>query len=408
MTFKKNKQYFKFSLYGFLKNLRFYEAFLLLFLIDNNISYTHIGILYASKEITSFAFEIPSGLIADTYGRKNALILSFALYILSFILFYLSTSFLIFWLAMVLFGIADAFRSGAHKGMIMDYLSINNWGEYKTHYYGNTRAWSQRGSAISSLAAGIIVFYSGEYRTIYLLSIIPYLLNFINIYTYPKELNHSSNKDSTNSASFKKILENSFTQLKNRKVLRVVNSSALHSAFLKSIKDYIQPLMLYVALLIPILSSMEEKNRTGLTIGIIYFLIFLLTAYASSIAGKFSDKFKTNVESRTLLFGLFAGVLCGLLFHLGFGLIALFSFIAIYFIENLRKPILTSILTENVTNEILTSVISAQAFYKTLITSILSILIGVIADLQGVGLGIFYVSMVLIVFTMAIDRRKKA
>ena len=91
----KNKQYFKFCAYGFLKNLRFFDAFLLLFFLESGISYTQIGALYALKEIVINISEIPSGLLADTYGRKKSLIVAFLLYIISFMVSYIP-SFLIY------------------------------------------------------------------------------------------------------------------------------------------------------------------------------------------------------------------------------------------------------------------------------------------------------------------------
>jgi len=75
----KNKQYYKFSLYGFLKNLRFFDAFFILFLIEKGLPFTQIGILYAVREIVINVFEIPSGILADSYGRKNSLIGSFVI-----------------------------------------------------------------------------------------------------------------------------------------------------------------------------------------------------------------------------------------------------------------------------------------------------------------------------------------
>ena len=65
----KDKQYYKFCLYGFLKNLRFFDAFFILFLLSKEITYGEIGILYALREVTINLFEIPSGIVADTYGR---------------------------------------------------------------------------------------------------------------------------------------------------------------------------------------------------------------------------------------------------------------------------------------------------------------------------------------------------
>ena len=131
----RNRQYFKFCIYGFLKNLRFFDAFFILFLIEKGLPFTQIGILYAAREIVINVFEIPSGILADTFGRKSALIGSFVVYILSFSVFYLSSDFWLFLIAFILYGIGEAFRSGTHKGMIMDYLELNHWEEQKINYY---------------------------------------------------------------------------------------------------------------------------------------------------------------------------------------------------------------------------------------------------------------------------------
>ena len=80
-TYKKNLQYWKFSFYGFLKNLRFFDAFIILFLTQIGISYTQIGILYAIRELVSFFTEVPSGIVADQFGRKETLLSCFVLYI---------------------------------------------------------------------------------------------------------------------------------------------------------------------------------------------------------------------------------------------------------------------------------------------------------------------------------------
>lgn len=136
----KNRQYFKFCMYGFLKNLRFFDAFFILFLLEKGISFTQIGLLYAVREVITNLFELPSGILADTFGRKKALAGSFILYISSFTLFYLFQNFWSFLIAFMLFGLAEAFRSGTHKGMIMDYLKLNNREDQAANYYGHTRS----------------------------------------------------------------------------------------------------------------------------------------------------------------------------------------------------------------------------------------------------------------------------
>ena len=113
---------FRFSLYGFLKNQRYYDPFLYLVFIEKGLSYFEIGILIGFREICTNLFEIPSGAVADLYGRRRAMIFSFCAYIVSFAIFAESTSLFLLFAAMFFFGLGDAFRSGTHKAIIFDWL----------------------------------------------------------------------------------------------------------------------------------------------------------------------------------------------------------------------------------------------------------------------------------------------
>ena len=109
VTFQKDKQYFKFCAYGFFKNLRFFEPFLLLFFLSKGLSFLEIGTLYAIQEITINIFEIPTGVLADSMGRRRTMISAFVFYIISFLVFYFSTSYLMFVVAILFYAYGDAF-----------------------------------------------------------------------------------------------------------------------------------------------------------------------------------------------------------------------------------------------------------------------------------------------------------
>ncbi|MCD4683390.1 MAG: MFS transporter, partial [Bacteroidales bacterium] len=110
--FNKDIQYYKFCLYGFLKNLRFFEPFLILFFLENNLNFLQIGVLYSVREITRNILEIPAGIISDSLGRKKTMIFSFGFYIVSFITFYMAGSYSILIFAMIIYSLGDAFRTG--------------------------------------------------------------------------------------------------------------------------------------------------------------------------------------------------------------------------------------------------------------------------------------------------------
>ena len=404
----KNRQYFKFCGYGFLKNFRFFDAFFILFLVEKGLPFTQIGILYAVREIVINVFEIPSGIIADTYGRKNALIASLFIYIISFSLFYLSTDFWFFLIAFILFGIGEAFRSGTHKGMIMDYLKLNHWEEQKINYYGHTRSWSQIGSALSALIAGLIVFYSGSYQNIFLYSIIPYLFNLLLILSYPKELQHSYEQtDPKSSPGIRVTMKSFFKIIRRPNVLKIMNSSAVHTAYLRAVKDYIQLLMVNVALIIPIMLNLEAERKNGIVVGVIYFFIYLATSRASKLSSKVAAKSKQNIPYVTLLFGFIFGIICGVFYIYELWIISIVAFAGIYIVENIRKPILTGFIADHVPNEILTSVMSAQSLLRTIITAILALVFGLLADNFGIGISFVAISLFLTFSAILINSKSQ-
>jgi MFS family permease len=407
VKFTKDRQYIKFCAYGFLKNLRFFDAFLILFLLEKGLNYTEIGILYAVREIFINIFEVPSGIIADTYGRKNSLLASLFLYISSFLFFYISNDFWLFLTAFILFGIGDAFRTGTHKGIIMNYLEKNNWNKQKINYYGHTRSWSQKGSAISSLFAGLIVFYSGNYQNIFLYSIIPYVLNLLLIMSYPKELNRSLKQHAQkNKIRIGTTFKSFFNNIKQPNVFKIVNMSAVHSAYLKAVKDYIQPLMVNIALLIPIMLNFETDRKNGIIIGVLYFFIYILTSFASRFASKAAEKNKKNISYITLLCGFVCGITCGIFYIYELWVISLIAFVGIYIIENIRKPILTGFIADNVENEVLASVISVESLLKTIMTAIIALTFGLIADNYGIGTAFVALTSFLLFSSIAINNYK--
>lgn len=301
---------------------------------------------------------------------------------------------------MCILGIGDAFRSGTHKGMIMDYLKIMSWEHLKIDYYGHTRSWSQLGSALSALIGGILIFFMGTYKNIFLFALIPYTLNIINIYNYPNELNFSE-KDKSKTPSFISLSKQLLRSFKNREVIYIVNSASLHTAFLKTIKDYLQLIIVSLAATLPYLVSIESDQKSGLVVGISFFFIYILSSIASKNASTAVALGIKNIDRKTLFLGLILGAFSGLLYINGFIFLSAICFIFIYIIESTRKPILTSYLANTVPGEILSSAFSIQSFYTTIVTAILSVVIGLLADGFGVGLGLMVISLLLAILFLS-------
>ncbi len=95
MKIKKDAQFYRFAAYGFLKNLRFFDPFLILFFREMGLSFLEIGTLISVREIATNILELPTGFIADLYGRRMSMVLSMLSYLASFMVFYLFPNFFV-------------------------------------------------------------------------------------------------------------------------------------------------------------------------------------------------------------------------------------------------------------------------------------------------------------------------
>ncbi len=402
-NFHRDIQFRRFCAYGFLKNLRFFDIFFLLFLYENDQSYMAIGSLYAIREGIIYIMEVPSGLLADNFGRKNALLAGLIAYIASFLVFYFSREFWGYAIGMTLYGLGDAFRSGTNKGMIMDYLRRNGWIQYKVAYYGLTRSWSQRGSALSALIAGILVYFQGSYNFVFLIALLPYSINLINIYSYPNYLNFSPKKNTQSQVTTSSIFTVFINSLKQPNTLKIINSAAMHTSFMKSLKDYIQPIMLQVAFLLPLMGQPNIQNKNALVIGILYTILFLLTSQASKYAHFLLTLKHGNLSLITLCLGLSCGVVAGVFHQFQLPIASLVFFISIYLIENLRKPILTGELADAVPGDVLTSILSVQSLYQSVLAIGIALFMGFLADRYDIGSAFATSSATLLLITITLN-----
>jgi MFS family permease len=401
--FRKDIQYYKFCAYGFLKNLRFFEPFLILFFREGNLSYLQIGLIYTIREIIRNIFEIPSGLAADVLGRRRTMITSFSLYMISFLIYSMGYRYGMLIAATIVFALGDAFRTGTHKAMIFDYLDRRDWTSHKVSYYGHTRSWSQAGSALSALMAAALIFYTGRISQVFIYSIIPYAFGLLLIISYPAYLDGEAPgfRQSSLKTAFTTTLGNFWYSFKQARVLRGILNLSVYSGYYRAIKDYVQPLIQSAALSLPVLVSLQSEQKTAALVGIIYFLIYLLSSAVTRQAGPFSNWFQdlSGPLNLTLLAGLIIGTLTGFFSMAGFTMLSILLFIGIYLVENLRLPIGIAYFTENLDKDILATTLSAESQSKSLFTAVIALLIGFLADRFDIGTAILACSAFMLLTT---------
>jgi MFS family permease len=393
---KRDLQYIKFSAYGFIKNLRFFDPFIILFFRETGLSFFQIGSLISIREISTTLLEVPTGLIADAYGRRNAMVFAFLTYIVSFLVFYFVPNFYIYGVAMVFFAAGEAFRTGTHKAMIMDYMQRKKITDSKVEYYGGTRAWSQVGSAISALIAGVLVFYSGRYRIIFLASVFPYILGLLLMISYPRELN--SRQSAGESApsrmgiltSMKNTVLGFVGLLRDRSVMRALLNSSFYDGLFKSVKDYLQPILKTSVLSLPILISLQQDKRSTVVISLTYAVLFILTSISSRSAHRITKRFSTLAPAvnASYLIGVGLTILAGVLYGLGVSIATILVFVFLYLFMNFRRPLTVSYVSDYIETRVMATGLSVESQMKTVIVALLAPALGFVSDQFGIGIGI--------------------
>ena len=391
----KDSMYHKFRLYGFLKNLRFFDPFIVLFFREMGLSFLEIGALFSIREIATNLLEVPTGVVADAFGRRKAMLASFSSYILSFLIFYLAPGFWTYALAMVLFAFGETFRSGTHKAMILEYLRLKGIEHLKVHYYGHTRAGSQLGSALGALIAAGLVFYSGSYRIVFLASVVPYVLGLFLFLTYPRELDGEVVK--VTGAWGKKLLERLavtgrgfISMFRDPHTLKGLLHSAVFDGIFKATKDYLQPILKYQALSLPLFISLSPDKRAAAVVGVIYFFLHLGTSFASQNAGRVQERMGSLSRAVNLsyLLGMGLLLLAGIGAHVGIYGLAIACFVGLYLLQNLRRPMMVGYLSDVIPQRMMASGLSVESQLKTLALAALAPAVGYLADRVGVGLAL--------------------
>ncbi len=417
MPIPHDRMYLKFRLYGFLKNQRFFDPFIILFFREMGMSFLDIGLLFSVREISTNILEIPTGVIADSYGRRRSMIAAFSSYLIAFAIFYFFPNFYVYALAMVLFASGEAFRSGTHKAMILEYLRRKGLEHMKVDYYGHTRAASQFGSAVSSLIAIGIVFYYGSYRPVFLLSMVPYVFALFLMMSYPKYLDGDIEEVKGNwSEKTKKRFSATWKDFKgmfrSREALKAIFNSSVYDGFFKASKNYLQPILKAQALALPVLIYLSGEQRTAVIVGIVYFFLYLMTSLASRSAGKVSERASslTNAINITYLLGAIFLLLSGISTYYGVYAAAILSFIALYILQNLRRPMNVGYISDNISHRTMASGLSVESQIKTIIMAVLAPVIGYLADIYGIGIALTAISLIFLALLPVIrvsDKNKR-
>jgi len=336
---------------------------IVLFLTDNGLSMAEVMILQSIFSLGIIVLEIPSGYIADVYGRKTTLIIATIVYAAGSIIYAYSYSFLGFLLAELVLGLGISFMSGSDSALLYDSLiQIKKENEYNK--------FEGRATAIGGIAEGIAGIIGGSLAVISLRT--PFIAQIVaNILIIPLALSlHEPPRNKLISKNpfrdIARIVKYSLHEHREIKWL-IIYSSILGVATL-NLAWFVQPYFLSVGLPLALF---------GLMWALLHFVLGFASIKAYKIEQKLGVRKILQYALIIILFGHLGLYLFGTLWSIGFIFI-------MYSIRGIAGPVFKDYVNKRIESNIRATVLSVKNLSSRLFFSILGPLFGVILDVYTV------------------------
>ncbi|WLH70875.1 MFS transporter [Pseudomonas sp. FP2309] len=384
LEFLKNKNdnlYYSLSIF---MNMDVQRSLFVLYLLQLGITQGEIGILQSFLFFSSVALEIPSGLLADRYGRKSSLIIGFLGLSLSGVGFLLFSSFIPFAIIFCLFGASIAMGSGADRALLYDNLLAEN----RTAEYPKILS---RARAIGAVSLGLSMLLGGvlqdamSWNSVYIFFAISKLIGALVVIFLPEvklpslSLNPNNKSDIRNEkadGAFTSLIK-FFRSKKGAFLIPLFIGYALFELSTIPLFIYGQPFFSMQGLEIPIIAG-------------IYAAVEAVSALMFMAAGFICSKHSLGIIAFTT-----TGIVALLLFILSLNIGILTSIAAFLLIMSLPAIYETSYETyihDNVESRIRASCLSVANLVNSVIIGISYTVFGGLVDIYGFSLTLLIVA----------------
>jgi len=283
-----NRQINFFMLSALFARCIFIYTILVIFFQQYGLNFAQILLVFALEGLVTFVFEIPTGILADVWGKKKTVLAGMLMGIAGLASYIIHPSFAFFIIAEVLLAIGDACESGAHTAFIYaKFEEYNLQDEYRSYVTKKARL-MPIAAAITVLSASAL-FYLNSYLPFYL-SILFMLLSFVLLCFVDDDEKVRATKRTSSEIATKwnatAFVRNSFLPVfRNKQLLTLSLCSAFLITMYANTAYLSQVYLLDLGLPLPVM-------------GIFFFALSLV----SSLSASYSEKlFKTFSMDRFLI-----------------------------------------------------------------------------------------------------------
>lgn len=342
-------------------------------------------ILKACYSISIVVFEIPSGYIADVWGRKASIVTGSILGCLGFVIYSIFSGFYMFMSAEIILGLGMSLISGADSAMLYDTLKDHRAENEFMKFEGRNFSVGNFAEAIAGLIGGTLAYTSIRYpfiaQSVIAFTAIPASITLI------EPSNNISLKRKVGLGDIIRVVKES-----------VVTNSALRWNLLFS--SVMGSATLAMAWIYPIM--MQQLGKNEIEIGTIHTLLNLMLGAVTLFSYKIEQKLKPKLTVWLSSIGITAGfVLAGLS---DFWMLAL-TLTVFYFSRGIATPVLKDYVNRITTSDVRATVLSIRSMIIRAFFAVVGPLFGFISDHYGlreafVATGIIFMTLTALSITM--------
>ena len=349
---------------------------IVLFFQEHGLSLSEVMILQAIYSIAVALFEIPSGYIADVFGRKKTIILSTIFCFVGYLIFSSYSNFYLFAIAEIFVGIGGSLMSGADSALIYDTLLESKREESYTKIEGKNYAIGNFSESIAGVFGGFLAV-SSIYMPVYVQTIVLFFSIPIAFSLVEPTINRVNKKI----FSFKSITSIvKFSMIDHLKLKWLIIYSSVMGLGTLSMAWFAQPFF-------------KEIN-----LPLIYFgVLWAGLNFSAGITSFNSHYFYKNKGYKILI--ILSLLMSSSFLILGFNssLLGLLFIFFIYLLRGIITPILRTEININTSSNKRATVLSIRSFIIRISFAILAPILAYISEIYSLAI-VFYILALIIGF----------
>jgi len=267
------KDYF----FTFLSRFDLTHGVWMLYLAFKGLTLFQIGLMETVYHVSSFTMEIPTGAIADIYGRKTSRIVGRFFSIVAMLIMIYGDSTTHFALSFIFLALSNNLESGAGEALIYDSLKEIKKESSYSKIRGRNEMVFQITQTLSLIIGGYIATKS--YKNVYISASIISFFSFIQAFSFTEPSIGRVKRSFNFFSTFKNHLTNSFLVVKkDRRIVEIVLLMELFDTLFVTEFFYLQ-------------NRLKELGHTEFFIGIILSGGALFSAFLATKTYKIEKKF---------------------------------------------------------------------------------------------------------------------